>query len=108
MFEGTGVTVYGTVIGTNSGTNAMGGTVIQPLVKADIVYFEDQRGKRVIAFNAVSRAASGRLRADRPVLAPASCARSSPRGTATLDPGAIILSDTEDPAWETPTEGARR
>lgn len=39
MFEGTAVTAYGTVVGTESGTNLLGGEIIQPLVKADIVDF---------------------------------------------------------------------
>ncbi|HET7092876.1 MAG TPA: hypothetical protein VFI22_05340 [Thermomicrobiales bacterium] len=37
MFEGTWVSVYGTVVGTESGTNAFGGSITQPLVAADIV-----------------------------------------------------------------------
>jgi endonuclease YncB( thermonuclease family) len=39
MFEGTVVTVYGTVVGTQNGTNAMGGEISQPLVTADIIDF---------------------------------------------------------------------
>jgi hypothetical protein len=39
MFEGTWVTVYGTVAGTQSGTNLMGGEISQPLVEADIIDF---------------------------------------------------------------------
>jgi hypothetical protein len=39
MFEGTWVTVYGTVEGTQSFTNTLGGDVTQPLVIADIIDF---------------------------------------------------------------------
>ena len=37
MFEGSFVSVYGTVVGVRSGTNAFGGTIIDPLVEADLV-----------------------------------------------------------------------
>jgi hypothetical protein len=37
MFEGTWVTVYGTVKGTQTFQNAMGGAVTQPLVAAELV-----------------------------------------------------------------------
>jgi hypothetical protein len=37
MYEGTGVSVYGKVVGTQTFTNALGGGVTQPLVAADIV-----------------------------------------------------------------------
>jgi len=37
MFEGTYVTIYGTVVGTQSGTNGFGGAITQPLVIADII-----------------------------------------------------------------------
>jgi len=37
IFEGTYVTVYGEVLGVQTGTNALGGTISQPLVKAAIV-----------------------------------------------------------------------
>jgi hypothetical protein len=39
MFEGTWVTVYGTVEGMQTGTNAFGGEIAQPLVKAAIIDF---------------------------------------------------------------------
>jgi micrococcal nuclease len=37
IFEGSYVLVYGTVVGTQSGTNAFGGTVVQPMVSAQFV-----------------------------------------------------------------------
>ncbi len=37
MFEGTFVSVYGTVVGVASGTNAFGGTITDPLVEAELV-----------------------------------------------------------------------
>jgi hypothetical protein len=37
IYEGTWITVYGTVEGTFEGTNAFGGTISQPLIRADIV-----------------------------------------------------------------------
>ena len=37
MFEGSWVTVYGEVVGTQSGTNPLGGEITQPLVKAEFV-----------------------------------------------------------------------
>jgi endonuclease YncB( thermonuclease family) len=37
IFENSFVTVYGTVVGTQSGTNLLGGEISQPLVDADIV-----------------------------------------------------------------------
>lgn len=37
IFEGSWVTVYGTVIGTQSFENAMGGGVSQPLVDAELI-----------------------------------------------------------------------
>ena len=37
MFEGTFVSVYGTVVGVLSGTNAFGGPITDPLVQADLV-----------------------------------------------------------------------
>jgi hypothetical protein len=39
MFQGTVVTVYGTVIGTRSGPNPMGDVISQPVVKADLINF---------------------------------------------------------------------
>lgn len=37
VYEGTWITVYGFGAGTFSGTNAFGGTIIQPLIGADII-----------------------------------------------------------------------
>lgn len=37
MFEDTYVSIYGTVVGTQSGTNGFGGGITQPLVIADII-----------------------------------------------------------------------
>lgn len=37
IFEGTWVTVYGSVVGTESGTNRLGGVVTQPFVMAEII-----------------------------------------------------------------------
>lgn len=37
MYEGTWVSVYGTAVGTRSGTNRLGGQISQPLVKAEFV-----------------------------------------------------------------------
>ncbi|MGH2535482.1 MAG: thermonuclease family protein [Thermomicrobiales bacterium] len=37
IFEGSYVLVYGTVVGTQSGTNAFGGTVVQPMVSGQFV-----------------------------------------------------------------------
>jgi hypothetical protein len=39
MYEGTYVLVYGTLVDTRSGTNALGGTISQPLVDAQFVEF---------------------------------------------------------------------
>jgi hypothetical protein len=39
IYEGTWVTVYGTGDGTFEGTNSFGGTIVQPVVRADIVDF---------------------------------------------------------------------
>lgn len=39
IYEGTYITVYGTGRGTLDGTNAYGGKITQPLIKADIVDF---------------------------------------------------------------------
>jgi endonuclease YncB( thermonuclease family) len=39
MYEGTYVLVYGTLVDTRSGTNALGGTISQPLVAAQYVEF---------------------------------------------------------------------
>ncbi len=39
IYEGTYVTVYGTGRGTFEGTNGFGGTIVQPLLRADIVDF---------------------------------------------------------------------
>jgi hypothetical protein len=37
IYEGTWITVYGTVVGTFEGTNAFGGTIVQPEIDADII-----------------------------------------------------------------------
>lgn len=37
IYEGTWITVYGTGDGTFTGTNAFGGTIVQPMIVADIV-----------------------------------------------------------------------
>jgi hypothetical protein len=37
IYEGTSVTVYGVGAGKIEGTNAFGGYVVQPLIRADIV-----------------------------------------------------------------------
>ena len=37
MFKDTAISVYGTVVGTQTFTNALGGGVTQPMVAADII-----------------------------------------------------------------------
>lgn len=37
IFENSFVTIYGTVVGTQSGTNLLGGEISQPLVDAEII-----------------------------------------------------------------------